>query len=164
MILTLQLCKVLVFSRVGLINMLNSRPTAIDFDVFQPRNPKASAYYRSVEDHFEQLEAVWDDRYHLRFGFWRPYVTDVIRRYLDCGDLHFGFARVKCEDCGHEYLLAFSCKRRHFCPSCHQKRVVEFGEWLCEEVLKHVPHRQWVFSPPKADVPYSQTVENLFFV
>ena len=63
-------------------------------------------------------------------------MTDVIRRYLDCGDLHFGFARVKCEDCGHEYSLAFSCKRRHFCPSCHQKRVVEFGEWLCEEVLK----------------------------
>lgn len=28
-----------------------------------------------------------------------------------------------------EYLLAFSCKRRHFCPSCYQKRVVEFGEW-----------------------------------
>ena len=74
---------------------------------------------------------------------------DVIYRYLDCGDLHFGFARVKCEDCGHEYLLAFSCKRRHFCPSCHQKRVVEFGEWLCEDVLKYVPHRQWVFSIPK---------------
>ena len=70
----------------------------------------------------------------------------------DCGDLHFGFARVKCEDCGHEYLLAFSCKRRHFCPSCHQKRVVEFGEWLCAEVLKYVPHRQWVFTfwPPMA--------------
>ena len=56
---------------------------------------------------------------------------------------------IKCEDCGHEYLLAFSCKRRHFCPSCHQKRVVEFGEWLCEKVLKYVPHRQWVFSIPK---------------
>ncbi|MDA3787183.1 MAG: transposase zinc-binding domain-containing protein, partial [Desulfobacula sp.] len=25
----------------------------------------------------------------------------VIYKYLDCGDLHFGFARVKCEDCGH---------------------------------------------------------------
>ena len=48
-----------------------------------------------------------------------------------------------------EYLLAFSCKRRHFCPSCHQKRVVEFGEWLCEEVLKAVPHRHFVFSIPK---------------
>ncbi|MGB4331513.1 MAG: transposase zinc-binding domain-containing protein, partial [Dethiobacteria bacterium] len=42
----------------------------------------------------------------------------------------------------HEYLLPFSCKRRHFCPSCHQKRVVEFGEWLYGEVLKKVPHRQ----------------------
>jgi hypothetical protein len=46
-------------------------------------------------------------------------------------------------------LLAFSCKRRHLCPSCHQKRVVEFGEWLCAEELKYVPHRQWVFSIPK---------------
>jgi hypothetical protein len=34
----------------------------------------------------------------------------VVYRYLDCGDLHNGFARVKCKDCCHEYLLAFSCK------------------------------------------------------
>ena len=73
----------------------------------------------------------------------------MIYRYLDCGILHNGFARVKCGECGHEFLLAYSCKRRHFCPSCHQKRVVEFGEWLCEEVLKAVPHRHFVFSIPK---------------
>lgn len=73
----------------------------------------------------------------------------MIYRYLNCGDLHFGFARVKCKDCGNEYLLPFSCKRRHFCPSCHQKRVIEFGGRLCEDVLKYVPHRQWVFSIPK---------------
>jgi hypothetical protein len=42
--------------------------------------------------------------------------------------------------------LPFSCKRRHFYPSCHQKRVIEFGEHLHEEVLEDVPHRQWVFS------------------
>ena len=84
-----------------------------------------------------------------QYGFWRPYVQQVIYRYLDCGDIHNGFARVKCKDCGHEYLLAFSCKRRHFCPSCHQKRVVEFGEWLCMDVLKKVPHRHFVFSIPK---------------
>ena len=34
-------------------------------------------------------------------------------------------------------------------PSCHQKRVVEYGEWLLINVLKAVPHRQWVFSIPK---------------
>jgi len=76
-------------------------------------------------------------------------VSQVIYRYLDCGDLHLGFARVRCMDCGHEYLLPYSCKRRHFCPSCHQKRVIEFGQWLCEDVLKCVPHRQWVLSIPK---------------
>jgi hypothetical protein len=82
------------------------------------------------------------ERYASRYGFRRPYPTDVIHRYLDCGDPHLGFARVRCQ----EYLLAYSCKRRHFCPSCHQKRVVEFGEWLCTQVPKSVPHRQWVFS------------------
>ncbi len=38
---------------------------------------------------------------------------------------------------------------RDFCPSCHQKRVVEFGEWVCGEVLKKAPHRHFVFSIPK---------------
>jgi hypothetical protein len=118
-------------------------------DVYRPRNPRASDYYKCVASHFEELEQVWDDQYAPRFGFWRPHVMDVIQRYLDCGDLHCGFARVKCADCGHEYLLGFSCKKRQFCPSCHQKRVVEYGEWLLGNVLKDVPHRQWVFSIPK---------------
>ncbi len=110
--------------------MLDACCSAIERTDYNARKPKASAYYRCVEDHFEQLETVWDDRYQSRFGFWRPYVTDVIRRYLDCGDLHFGFARVKCEDCGHEYLLAYSCKRRHFCPSLAQTWPPDQLQWI----------------------------------
>jgi len=117
--------------------------------VYGPRNPHVSQYYQCVEDHFDTLEQVYDERFAKQYGFFRPYVRKVIYRYLDCGILHNGFARVKCENCNHEYLLAFSCKRRQFCPSCHQKRVVEFGEWLCEEVLKAVPHRHFTFSIPK---------------
>jgi len=116
---------------------------------YRPRNSQDSNYYRCVEDYFEALMQVYDDRFARDYGFWRPYIEKVICRYLDCGDLKNGFARVKCKDCGHEYLLAFSCKRRHFCPSCHQKRVVEFGEWLCIDVLKKVPHRHFIFSIPK---------------
>nr|WP_272936660.1 transposase zinc-binding domain-containing protein [Syntrophus gentianae] len=74
----------------------------------------------------------------------------IISRYLDWDDLHHGFARIKCKDCGHEYLLAFSCKRRHFCPSCYQKRTVEFGEWLCTDVLKKVTHRHFISVFPKS--------------
>jgi Zn finger protein HypA/HybF involved in hydrogenase expression len=117
--------------------------------IYRPRNPQNSAYYHCVEDNFDRFEHVYEDRFERQYGFFRPYVKKVIYRYLDCGILQNGFARVKCKDCGHEYLLAFSCKRRHFCPSCHQKRVVEFGEWICEEVLKALPHRHFVFSIPK---------------
>jgi len=116
---------------------------------YRTRNPKNSVYFHVVQDNYEQLEGTWEDRYQQKFGYFRSFVINVIYKYLECGDPHFGFARVKCEECNHEYLLPFSCKCRHFCPSCHQKRVVEFGEWLYEEVLKKVPHRQWVFSIPK---------------
>ncbi|MBL7218168.1 MAG: transposase zinc-binding domain-containing protein [Desulfobacteraceae bacterium] len=117
--------------------------------VYRQRNPQNSPYYQCVEDHFETFEEVYDERLERRYGFFRPYVKQVIYRYLDCGVLHNGFARVRCDNCGHEYLLAHSCKRRHFCPSCHQKRVVEFGEWLCQEVVKAVPHRHAVLCIPK---------------
>lgn len=129
--------------------MLNQTRKNVDLNVYRPRNPQGSGYFQCVQDNFEALQNVWDDRFASRCGYWRPYVVDVIYRYLECGDLHFGFARVRCDHCSHEYLLAYSCKRRHFCPSCHQKRVVEYGEWLLSNVLKNVPHRQWVFSIPK---------------
>jgi len=117
--------------------------------VYRPREPQNSFYYQCVQDHFETFEQVYEERFERQYGFFRPYIRQVIYRYLDCGDLHNGVARVRCGACGHEYLLAFSCKRRHFCPSCHQKRVVEFGEWLCGNVVKAVPHRHIVFSIPK---------------
>jgi len=63
---------------------------------YEPRNPKAGHSYRCIEANFEELEMAWDDRYERRYDYWRPYIMDVIYRYLDCGDLHFGFAKVKC--------------------------------------------------------------------
>ena len=122
---------------------------AVPAAVYRPRYPQATDYYRCVEDYFETFVRIYNEHFSRQYGFWRPYVEQVIYRYLDCGNLRNGFARVKCKDCGHEYLLAFSCKRRHFCPSCHQKRMVEFGKWLCMDVLKKIPHRHFVFSIPK---------------
>ena len=31
-----------------------------------------------------------------------------------------------------EEINSFSTTGTHFCPSCHLKRIVEFGEWLCK--------------------------------
>ncbi len=117
--------------------------------VYEPRQPKNSAYYRCIEDNYETLERVWDERYRDTYGNYRVHITKVLYKYLDCGDPKMGFARIKCDECKSEFILPFSCKCRYFCPSCHQRRAIEFGECLFEEILKNVPHRQWVFSMPK---------------
>ena len=52
--------------------------------------------------------------------------------------------------CTHEYLLAFSCKARYFCPSCHAKRLALWTVSLEESLLAQgVPHRQVVLTIPK---------------
>jgi len=82
-------------------------------------------------------------------GFFRPIVKEVVERYLDCGNPRCGFARIRCPDCRDERLLMFSCRTRGFCPSCHAKRIEEWGEWMRETLLLDVPHRQVVFTIPK---------------
>jgi len=59
------------------------------------RHPQDSDYYRCVEDYFETFIQIYDEQFSQQYGFWRPYVEQVIYRYLDCGDLHSGFAPVK---------------------------------------------------------------------
>ena len=58
--------------------------------------------YQCVEDYFEVFEQIFEKCFERRYGFYRPYVMQVIHRYLDCGILHNGFTRIKCEECGHE--------------------------------------------------------------
>ncbi|AFE04925.1 hypothetical protein COCOR_02927 [Corallococcus coralloides DSM 2259] len=62
--------------------------------------------------------------------------------------LTHGFARVRCESCKDELLVAFSCKRRGVCPSCNAMRAQVTAAHLVERVLPHVPYRQWTLSFP----------------
>jgi len=107
-----------------------------------------------VQDHWEVLEGVWEERFRKRLGFLGQQLKQVRVHFLECGDLHAGFARVRCGECGNEYLLAYSWKARHFCPSCDQKRTVQFAEWICGHVLKAVPHRLLAFTLPRILRPY----------
>lgn len=109
--------------------------------VYRLRNPHASPLYQCAARHAGELRAAG--------RFQRLLEEQVIERFLECGDPHHGFARVYCADCHHDYLLAFSCKARYFCPSCHQKRVLVYGEWVEQNVLAPVPHRQYVFTLPR---------------
>jgi hypothetical protein len=55
---------------------------------------------------------------------------------------------VFCDTCGKDELVAFSCKRRGFCPSCGGRRMADTAAFLVDEVLPDVPFRQWVLSLP----------------
>jgi len=105
--------------------------------------------YRVLFHYFDQFLAEYESRFEKEYGFLRPIVKEVVERYLDCGNPKCGFARIRCPSCGEERFVMFSCRSRGFCPSCHAKRIEEWGEWMREELLLDVPHRQVVFTIPK---------------
>lgn len=117
--------------------------------IYRRRKPQETSLWKLLDHHFLEFEECYDDLFQKQYGFYRSVISHVVRKYLECGDLREGFARIKCPDCHHEFILAFSCRGRWFCPSCHNKKVVQFGHHLKETVLYPVPHRQYVFSVPK---------------
>lgn len=117
--------------------------------VYQPRNPKNSPFHQILQHHYEDFLQIYQERFQAQYGVLRSVIPLVLEKYLACGDLTKGFVRIRCESCHHEYFLAFSCKCRYFCPSCHKKRTLLVGEFLTREVLAPVPHTQIVFSIPR---------------
>ncbi len=119
--------------------------------LYNPRHPEQTLLYPTVAEHFEtlfvlassgQLDGQGDHRTQ------RP--TRVrLRKYLECGIFAHGFARARCDDCGHDYFVAFSCKGRGVCPSCNNRRMVETAAHLGDHVFPRLPVRQRVVSVPK---------------
>lgn len=78
------------------------------------------------------------------------FVERTFRDYLGCGDRAEGCVRVHCDDCGHDRTVAFSCKRRGFCPSCGGRRMADTAADLVDFVLPQAGIRQWVLTLPFA--------------
>ena len=115
-----------------------------DAPPYEHHRPEQTPLYALVEEHFprflERLDAEGVSLPH--------FVNEEFEAYLECGRLEYGFLRVKCDACRHEKLVAFSCKRRGFCPSCGARRMAETAAHLVEHVLPEQPIRQWVLSFP----------------
>ncbi len=78
--------------------------------LYRPRNARASPLYQLLEAYYEDVKAVWEERFEKEYGYWRGFVDTVVARYLDSGVSDAGFARLKCEACGSERLLTLSCQ------------------------------------------------------
>src|SRR5689334_8698216 len=55
--------------------------------VYRPRDPLGGELCALVEDNFEELERVWDERYQRQRRSWRPIIRHVVAQYMDYGDL-----------------------------------------------------------------------------
>jgi len=124
--------------------------------VYRARNPKKSPLWQCVHRHYDEFEGVYPEQYQPRFGRLRPIIPEVVHKFLECGDLARGFARIRCDHCEHEYLLAFSCKSRWFCPSCHQKNVQTTARFILDQVVAPVAHKHYVLAIPRMLRPYFQ--------
>ena len=103
----------------------------------------------SIESSWICLEAFRAAAARARDGRGLPrFVEQEFREFLGCGVLARGFARVRCDDCGLNRLVPFSCKGRGFCPSCGGRRMAERAAHLVDHLFPPVPVRQWTLSLP----------------
>lgn len=112
------------------------------------RRPETTTLYQIVQQQLETYLALageddWGGQ-HVRADVERQF-----RRYLECGILAYGFARARCPDCEHDFLVDFSCKGRALCPSCNARRIAETGAHLVEHVFPPLPVGQWILSVQK---------------
>ncbi len=66
---------------------------------YHPRDHEASQLFQVVRDYFDEFERVYPERYQKGYGYWRAVIGTSIDKFVKCGDLKQGFARVRCPDC-----------------------------------------------------------------
>jgi len=76
------------------------------------------------------------------------YIANEFEAFLKCGIAAHGFLRLSCAGCSQEKIVAFSCKKRGWCPSCCAKRQAEAALRLLDDILPLAPYRQMVLSFP----------------
>jgi ribosomal protein S27E len=118
--------------------------TGVGAPPYVRHRPERTLLYQVVEEYYPAFKA------HLaaQSTGLPEYVEQEFEEYLKCGRLEHGFLRVRCDSCHAEHLVAFSCKRRGFCPSCGARRMAESAALLVDEVFPEQPVRQWVLSVP----------------
>ncbi|MBM3287987.1 MAG: hypothetical protein FJY88_11655, partial [Candidatus Eisenbacteria bacterium] len=112
--------------------------------VYRRHEPEKTVLHGIVREHLETFlvrARACDGDGYPRF------VEREFRRYLDCGLLCHGFARLRCPQCGYERLVAFSCKGK-LCPSCLARRAGDTAAWLVDHLLPEAGYRQWVLTFP----------------
>ena len=128
----------------GGTTMLAQGRDGLSKTAYESHQPEQTLLYQLVEAHYPALV----DNLAQQGKPLPVHVHREFEAYLKCGRLEHGFLRVRYDKCHFERLVALSCKRRGFCPSCGARRMAETAALLSDEVFPDVPLRQWVISFP----------------
>jgi len=117
------------------------------------------------KEHFAEFAENYDEKYAKTYGRFRiERITEVVDNFIGCGDYSQGIARIQCTnpECKAEFFRPFSCKGFYLCPSCSQKKTLLFSEYMHEQLLLSLPHRQFVWTFPKLLRPFFRHDRKLF--
>ncbi len=106
----------------------------IDF-YYDRRRPEETTLYQVVQ---QQLKTFLAQVQAQTGSGLAEFVKAEFEAFLQCGILAHGFLRVRCPECADEKLVAFSCKRRGFCPSCGARRMAQSAAHLVNQVIPNV--------------------------
>jgi hypothetical protein len=116
--------------------------------LYNPRHPERTLLYQTVAERYEtwldlasagQFDGQGD--HHTP----KPYVRKAFAKYLECGIFAHGFARARCGDCGHDFLVAFSCKGRGVCLQGNKELAcAAFNARVIPSVAYTDPEVTWV--------------------
>ena len=81
---------------------------------YRPRHPESTPFFQCLQDYWDEFKESYPYFYEAEYGPLRSVVEKTVQRFLECGLLRHGFARLKCTQCPHQAVLAFSCKTRYF--------------------------------------------------
>ena len=128
-------------------------------NTYTRHRPEKNLLYRTVQTYWPLFL-----KEQSRLGKSIPhFIRDEFEDYLKCGIPEFGIVRTYCHHCRYSGVVAFSCKRRGFCPSCCARRMNDEAAHLVDQVLPKVAYRQWVISFPyklRFLMAYNQNLTN----
>ena len=98
---------------------------------YKRHQPEQTLLYQLVEAHYPALL----NQLAQQGKSLPAHVHREFEAYLKCGRLEHGFLRVRCDTCHFERLVAFSCKKQGFCPSCGARRAEVWSIDPCPRTL-----------------------------
>jgi hypothetical protein len=115
---------------------------------YRPREP--DILQRLFRKSFPAFTAFYKKQYIASCGRYRlPLIQQAADAFRVCGDWKQGIARVHRQDCEYDFFGPFLYKSFYLCSSCSQMRTLLFSEYLSEDLLLKLPHRQFVWTIPK---------------